>query len=263
MPICHIYESSGVEVKRFATESYHRTGSITVGRSSKCDISLKAFAKGYISRQHFILKRYPDFWEIRDTSHVGIVKNGNKIQQEHLSIGDIIRFGQLFFCYGDKTAPSEYDVTWEDDIRVTSCRAVLWPGVNSIGASADNYITVRLGDVSRKHGKITVNNDNISYQNDNRNIKTFINGALIDSNPVNITTNSRILLADIPINLEKVTRSSNDIVEANLGDNLPFEQSREMQQLQKRPVPLLAICALILSLGFFAFLLLMTYLLLS
>ncbi len=263
MPICHIYQSSGVEVKRFSTESYNRAGSISVGRSSKCDISLKDFAEGYISRRHFVLKRNPDFWEIQDTSHIGIVKNGDKIQRERLSIGDVIRFGQLFFCYGDKTIPSEYDITWEDEIRATPCRAVLWPGVNSIGASADNYITIRLGDVSRKHGKISVTSDEVSYQNANRNIKTFINGALIDSDPIKITTDSRILLADIPISLKKVTRVSNDIVEANLGDDLPLDQVLEMRQMQKRPVPFLAICLLIISLGFLAFLLLMTYLLLA
>lgn len=263
MPICHIYESSGVEVKRFSTESYNRAGLITVGRSSKCNISLKAFAQGYISRQHFILKRQADFWEIEDSSHVGLVKNGSKIELERLNIGDVIRFGQLFFCYGDKTAPSNFDITWEDDIRAISCRAVLWPGVNTIGASADNYITIRLGDVSRKHAQITVHDSNVMFQNASRNVKTFINNALIDHNPVKITTDSRIMLGDIDISLQKVSRASSDLVEANLSDDLPLEQSMESQHLQKRQLPFKIICLLVFCLGFLIFLLLLTYLLLG
>ncbi len=257
MPICHIYESSGTEVKRFSTESYNREGQITVGRSSKCTISLKAFAQGHISRRHFLLTRRGDFWEIQDTSHIGIVKDGNKISLERLAVGDVIRFGQLFFCYGDKTGPTDFDLTWEDDIRSASCRAVLWPGQNSIGASADNYITIRLGEVSRNHARITVNDDNVTFQNANRNIKTFIDGALLDHHPVKIKLDSRVMLGDISVTLKKVTRVSSDIVEANLAEALPLEQALEIQQWQKTTVPFKIICLLILCLGFLTFLLLM------
>ena len=263
MPICHIYESSGVEIKRFSTESYNRTGLITVGRSSRCDISLKALAKGYISRQHFTLKRQADSWIIEDCSHVGLVKDGNKITRERLNIGDVIRFGQLFFCYGDKTAPSDFDITWENDIRDVSCQAVLWPGVNTIGASADTYITIRLGDVSRNHAKITVTGSNVIFQNASRNVKTFIDDALIDHNPVKISTDSRIVLGDIAISLQKVNRTSSDLVEVYLGDDLPLDQALENQLQQKSQLPFKIICLLVLCLGFLIFLLFMTYILLS
>lgn len=77
-----------------------------VGRSSRCTISLKIFAESYISREHFLLDKRMGAWHIIDRSHIGIVKDMVKIKEAQLEVGDIIRFGQLFFCFGEDCSQS-------------------------------------------------------------------------------------------------------------------------------------------------------------
>ncbi len=268
MPVCHIYNSIGMRLVRFSTEHYAHSGRIMVGRSSHCTISLKAYAESYISREHFLLEKRMGVWHISDRSHIGIVKDTVKIKEAQLEIGDIIRFGQLFFCYGEKTGPSSYDMVWGAETIDADVRAVLWPGVNSIGASADNYITIRQGEVSRFHGKITVHSDNITFENSNRNIKTFINGALMEYRPVNLTTGTRIMLADIPIRLQKVTRVSSDLgsgsglsASGNAQAELTLEAAIAMQKSLRPRIPVLVLCLVLFSVGFLAFLMMMLYIL--
>ncbi len=269
MPVCHIYNSIGMRLVRFSTEHYAHSGRIMVGRSSHCTISLKAYAESYISREHFLLEKRMGAWFILDRSHIGIVKDTVKIQETQLEIGDIIRFGQLFFCFGEKTGPSVYDIVWGAETINADVRAVLWPGVNSIGASADNYITIRQGEVSRFHGKIIVHSDNVSFENSNRNIKTFINGTLIEYRPVNLTTGTSIMLGDIPIRLQKVTRVSNDmaagsgLISKGVGqqEELSLEAAIAMQKSMRPRVPVLVLCLVLFSVGFLAFLMILLYIL--
>ncbi len=269
MPVCHIYNSIGMRLVRFSTEHYAHSGRIMVGRSSHCTISLKAYAESYISREHFLLEKRMGTWYIFDRSHIGIVKDTAKIRDTQLEIGDVIRFGQLFFCFGEKTAPSNYDITWGAESTNADVRAVLWPGVNSIGASADNYITIRQGEVSRFHGKITVHGDSVTYENSNRNIKTFINGALMEYRQVSLTTGTRIILGDIPIRLQKVTRVSSDLSTGSglaagtgsLQEELSLEAAIAMQKSLRPRVPVLVLCLILFCAGSLVFLMIMLYIL--
>jgi len=253
-----------MKLVRFSTEHYVHTGRIMVGRSSHCTISLKIFAESYISREHFLLDKRMGVWHIIDRSHIGLVKDMVKIKEAQLEVGDIFRFGQLFFCFGEKTAPSPYEITWGAETSNAVVRGVLWPGMNSIGASADNYITIRQGNISRFHGKITVHDDNISFENCNRNIKTTINGALLENNPVSINTGTRIMLADIPIRLQKAERISNDLIidtNENQLKNISAEEALAIQSRIKTRVPFVVLCLIIFSLGFLTFLMVMLYIL--
>ena len=264
MPVCHIYNSIGMRLVRFSTEHYAHSGRIMVGRSSHCTISLKAYAESYISREHFLLEKRLGAWYITDHSHIGIVKDAVKIKEAQLGIGDIIRFGQLFFCFGEKTGPSPYDIVWGTETADRDMRAVLWPGVNSIGASADNYITIRQGEVSRRHGKITVHGDNVTFENSNRNIKTFINGALIDYHPVSLSIGTRIMLADTPIRLQKVTRESSNLdfdIGGQQREEISLEDAIAMQKSMRPRIPVMVLCLVLFSIGFLAFLMIMLYVL--
>ena len=267
MPVCHIYNSMGMRLVRFSTEHYAHSGRIMVGRSSHCTISLKAYAESYISREHFLLEKKMGAWHISDQSHIGIVKNAVKIKGALLEIGDVIRFGQLFFCFGEKTGPSSYDLLWDAESINNEGRAVLWPGVNSVGASADNYVTIRQGEVSRFHGKITVSGDKLSYENSNRNIKTFVNGALLELVPVAFSSGTRIMLGDTPIRLQKVIRASSDLDGSSLGasnlyqEELTLEAAIAMQKSMRPRLPLIVLCLILLSVGFLAFIMIMLYIL--
>lgn len=266
MPVCHIYNSVGMRLVRFSTEHYAHSGRIMVGRSSHCTISLKIYAESYISREHFLLEKKLGAWHIFDRSHIGIVKNAVKIKDAQLEVGDVIRFGQLFFCFGEKTGPSAYDLVWGAETTDDDVHAVLWPGVNSVGASADNYVTVRQGEVSRFHGKITVRGDSVIYENSNRNIKTFINGALMENLPVNFTTTTRLMLGDIPVHLQKVTRISDfdSGVGANVSstrEELSLEAAIAMQKSMRPRMPIVVLCLVLFSAGFLIFLMVMLYIL--
>ena len=161
MAVCRIYNMKGVEVKSFNTDYLRGLSRIVVGRSSHCDISLKHCAETCISREHFTLTKDGDGnWTIHDTSsRAGLYLNAEKITETRLVNGMVIRFGQLFFGYGDRCVPSRYSLSWQGDGGYE--HGALWNGVNSIGASHDNYVMVREGTVSRVHCFITITGEKI------------------------------------------------------------------------------------------------------
>lgn len=264
MPVCHIYNSSGMRLVRFNTEAYEQSGRISIGRSSSCSISLKRFAQSYISREHFVLDKRAGLWHIQDRSHIGIMKDAVKVKSAPLEEGDIFRFGQLFFCYGSTAGPSDYDLCWESEDFGHEGRAVLWPGVNSLGASKDNYVCIRQGEVSRFHALLSVKADSLSFENSNRNIVSFLDGTKLDTTPNRLSTRSRLILGDVPVHVQKVSRQ----VEADEGstaqsqEQLSPEEVLAMQAKLTRKIPFPLLCLLIFSFGFLAFLMIMLYILL-
>jgi predicted component of type VI protein secretion system len=211
MPICRIYSASGLELRRFNTGLFDSIGEITVGRSSQCDISLKALTYyTHISRLHFVLKREHGEWWIYDRSRVGIVKDCLKIQKYHLHEGDIIRFGQLFLAYGDKAGPGKYDIQWEDSESGDPMTAVVWPGANSIGASRDNYICVREGNISRFHGVITLKEDGrMTFRNINSQLMSRINNEFVtQTQSVDLHEGDRLSMADFSVNVVRGKRQT-------------------------------------------------------
>lgn len=210
MPICHIYNNKGVELIHFNTESFPELERIEVGRSSACDVSLKRVAESSISRKHFYLLRHTDgSWSIHDTSsRAGIVIDCAKVREAPLHNGTIVRFGQLFFGFGSKGVPSPYHLTWQNEESNITEFGVLWEGVNSVGASHDNYVTVRLGQVARFHCKITVHGNNIMVEPFSTMTSTFLNEERIEG-PSSITVDSLLTLSDIDTHLEMSQLPSN------------------------------------------------------
>lgn len=200
MTECRIYNTLGNLLTSFDTSATGPT--ITIGRSSKCTISLKGMVDTTISREHLVMERMLNKWTVTNKSRFGMFKSGLKYVTTELEEGDVIRFGKLFLCYGKTAQPAAYDISWEIEGEDGPQRAVLWPGLNSIGASNDNYITVRTPDVSRIHGYINVLSDRITYRHVAADNPSYINGEqVIGTDPVQIKVGDVITMAETSVTL--------------------------------------------------------------
>lgn len=224
MPLCYIYNSNGKELLRFSTEDFSGRSRITVGRSSKCDVSLKRLADSNISREHFYLSAdLHGQWSIHDTSRAGIVIDCAKVERAALLSGSIVRFGQLFFGFGERALPSHYYLTWfNSDLNVEQC-GCLWRGENSIGASRDNYVCIRLGAVSRFHCCISVNDAELTLANINPMVETAVNDEPLLQGHTRIKPGDVLLLGDVEVTVREKLAGS-----VRVGDILT------KQELKKR-----------------------------
>jgi len=204
MAICHIFNNKGVELLHFNTEDYPDLERIEVGRSSSCDVSLKRVAESSISRKHFYLQRHADgSWSIHDAgSRAGIIINCEKVKEAPIHNGTIVRFGQLFFGFGSKGVPTPYHLTWFNEDDNTTEFGVLWEGVNSVGASHDNYVTVRLGQVARFQCKMTVKGSTVTIEPFSTMTPVFLNEERVESRTI-VNVDSLITLTDIDVHLEQ------------------------------------------------------------
>lgn len=226
MTLCHIFDSTGQELSRFSTTTFEATGRVSVGRSSHCDISLKAFAEGYISRVHFLLTFSFGDWFIVDRSHIGLVYNGEKIKERKMAEGDVFRFGHLFLAFGDKAGPSPYDVTWTTEDGENR-RSVIWPGVNTIGYSEDNYITVREGSVARRHGLLSYTDELLEYENAHSHVNSYLNGRTV-TDKITLADGDMLSLADFPVSIVRSTRKPNYVEKAIFGELSEYGKRKQM-----------------------------------
>lgn len=207
MPTCHIYNTRGDELARFSTEELGWT--ITIGRSSKCDICLKGYAENNVSREHIYLHKVGSKWQLDSKGHSGVYLNGDKIESAPLEEGMVFRFSQLFLCVGEKCGPSQFDLVWEAATENNQHRAVIWPGVNTVGASRDNYITVRTDDVSRMHGKITETDGRLFYENLYSSVDSELNGIKV-TEKVEFNENDILSLALTDVHAVRAMRKGSD-----------------------------------------------------
>lgn len=199
MPECRIYNAQGTELAAFNTNDFGAI--ITVGRSSKCSVSLRTVADTSVSRHHLDIERQAFKWTVTNRSRYGMYKDGVKMATADLTEGSVFRFTKLFLCVGATAKPSSYDLTWDAQTENGQNRAVLWPGLNTVGASNDNYVTVRTMDVSRIHAYINVLQNRITFQNVNPDNPSYINGEDIGDEPVTIKPDDVIVMAETPVKL--------------------------------------------------------------
>ena len=219
MTECRIYNTLGNLLATFDTNNMPPV--ITIGRSSKCTISLKGVVDTTVSREHLVMERMLNKWTVTNKSRFGMFKSGIKFVTTELEEGDVIRFTKLFLCYGASARPAPYDISWNIEGEEAPQRAVLWPGLNSIGASNDNYITVRTPDVSRIHGYINVLSDRITYRHAAADNPSYINGEqIIGTDPVQIKAGDVITMADTSVTLVDAfrmqTNSASAIAQAKM-----------------------------------------------
>jgi len=167
------------------------------------------------------MERMLNKWTVTNKSRFGMFKSGIKFVTTELEEGDVIRFTKLFLCYGTTARPAAYDITWEIEGEEGVQRAVLWPGLNSIGASNDNYITVRTPDVSRIHGYINVLSDRITYKPATQDNPSYLNGEeILGGDPVQIKAGDVITMAETSVTLVDAyriqTNSASAIAQAKM-----------------------------------------------
>lgn len=180
MPLCRIFNSDGSELLHFHTDAFGGLRRIAVGRSSQCQVCLKNVAETTISREHFRLERSGDDWRIVDAdSRAGVVYNCEKIRSMRLDTGMVLRFGRLYLGFGDKALASTFRLEWENPLGETEY-GLLWPGKNSVGASRDNYVTIRLGDIARYHLIAEVQGGQLYISPISPMAQCWVNGTLVD-----------------------------------------------------------------------------------
>lgn len=205
MPVCRVYDAAGKELSQCSTDAFLPFAKIFFGRSSQCDVSLKAVADSNISRQHFYVQEsMTKQWGIYDNdSRAGIILNGHKVKSADLYDGTVIRFGQLFFTFGDKGVPSHFRLTWTDRNGQIQ-RAYLWEGVNTIGASHDNYVTIREGNVSRFHCNIVVHGNEVELRQTNSMLDLDVNGEPISQGSAALKSGDTFTMSGFPVEIEWV-----------------------------------------------------------
>ena len=215
MPVCTIFNTFGNVLKSFDTHDYGRT--ITIGRSEECDICLLGITDNTVSRRQLVLKKSGSIWNLENVGHATLFKNGEEMESAETKEGDVFRFSGYFLCMGPKTGPSKYELAWTFDTENRQKRGVLWPGVNIIGSSKENEITIRNEEISRHHGKVTVEGDQVFYEKAHDSCRVSINGRSIGKKKVQITMDDEIVLGtDCPITLTKNTRKSIKKVQGNV-----------------------------------------------
>ena len=94
MTECRIYNTLGNLLATFDTNTMGPV--ITIGRSSKCTVSLKGVVDTTVSREHLVMERMLNKWTVTNKSRFGMFKSGIKFVTTELEEGDVIRFTKLF-----------------------------------------------------------------------------------------------------------------------------------------------------------------------
>lgn len=204
MPHCTIYDTHADKLAIFDTEPFG--SQITIGRSSHCTISLKGVANNTISGEQLVLQRTAFGWKLRNVGRAAMYKDCVKVEEAELNEGDIFRVGYLFFTYGHTAQPSTFNLTWDCETEDGNTSGALWPGLNSIGASRDNSVTVRTMDVSRIHAFINVQGNELTIRGASLNNSTLVNGVDIEDREVPLRPNDEIQMAETKVRLVSTIR---------------------------------------------------------
>lgn len=249
MPICSIYNTLGEKLRSFNTVEFGWT--VTIGRSSQCDVSLKGLCDNNVSREHIFLRRTGMTWVLESRGHSGVYYNAQKIQSMVIEDGMIFRFSQLFLCIGEKTGPSPFDLTWEAETENNQHHAIIWPGINSIGASRDNYITVRTEDIARVHGRITYKDERLFYEDLHTTRGSQINDIEVYDNTVELYEGDDLVLGETHINIIHPVRAQRQAVINNTVAAVNQQQEQKKKKKTKAGLITITILAVILFLLIF------------
>ena len=205
--LCHIYNTQGFELKKFNTDLLGN--SFILGRSDSCEVSLRSLNDRTISRVHLVFTRKGSNWSFVCKGRSGCRLNGEDVQKGVIAEGQVYRISQLFLAIGEKTGPSPFECTWDAMTEDNMHRSVLWYGVNTIGASRDNYQTVRRDDISRVHAKIIVKRDDtMQIEGLYRGRYTAVNDVPVVGAPAELKEGDTITLGETDISVKRSLRLS-------------------------------------------------------
>ncbi|MBR4674057.1 MAG: FHA domain-containing protein [Victivallales bacterium] len=254
MPDCSIYNYLGERLRHFKLTT--TDWNVVIGRSSSCDITLKGMVDNTVSREHIRLKRSGVNWVLESIGNCGVFLNAERIQSAPLEDGSVFRFSQYFLCVGEKTRPSPFDVVCDEHTDDNRHRSVIWPGVNTIGASKDNYITVRTEDVARIHGKIFSNGENLEYEGLHASYESSINGVSVGTARTELKEGDELMLADTPVRIVRGIRSQ--ILSGSAFDNdlrSPNNTMSSVKRVAKTPFGWVIVLLIIILLFLLIFIL--------
>ena len=205
MPDCSIYNYLGERLRHFklGTTEFN----VVIGRASSCDVSLKGVVDNTVSREHIRIKRNGVNWMLESIGNCGVFLNAERIKSAPLVDGSVFRFSQYFLCVGEKTKPSPFDVVCDEHTEDNRHRSVIWPGVNTIGASKDNYITVRTEDVARIHGKIFSDGERLEYEGIHSSYESAINGVSVGTARTELKEGDELMMAETTVRIVRGVRS--------------------------------------------------------
>jgi len=215
MPDCSIYNYQGKRLRHFKLGA--SDWNVTIGRGSTCEVCLKGVVDNTVSREQIQLKRSGVNWMLETVGNCGIFLNGERIQSAPLEDGSVFRFSQYFLVVGEKTKPSPFDVVCDEHTEDGRHRSVIWPGVNTIGSSKDNYITVRTEDVARIHGKFFATGDHLEYEGLHSSYESALNGVSIGTKRTEVKEGDELMLAETTIRIVRAIRTQAQ--NGNLMDN--------------------------------------------
>lgn len=230
MPDCSIYNYLGKRLRHFKLGP--SDWNVTIGRGSTCEVCLKGVVDNTVSREHIVLKRSGINWVLESVGNCGVFLNAERIQSAPLEDGSVFRFSQYFLCVGEKCKPSPYDVVCDEHTDDGKHRSVIWPGVNTIGSSKDNYITVRTEDVARIHGKIFSTGEHLEYEGLHTSYESALNGVSIGTNRTELKEGDELLMAETTVRIVRAVRvqASNSSMMDNdlLNPNNPLSSAKRI-----------------------------------
>ena len=241
MPVCTIYNTFGNVLKSFDTHDYGRT--ITIGRSEECDICLMGITDNTVSRNQLVMKKNGSVWTLENVGHAVLFRDGEEVESAETKEGEVYRFSGYFLCMGPKTGPRKYELTWTFETENRQKRGVLWPGVNIVGSSKENEVTIRTEEISRHHAKVTVEEDHVYFEKAHDSCRVNINGHSIGKKKVPISVEDEIILGtDCQVTLAKNTRKAVVKVQgAVAGQNLQTNKPKSNSTLAVLVIILLAV----------------------
>jgi len=179
---CKIYTQTGGEIASFCPADPQWSGSISVGRSSRCAVSLKHLegVDNTVSRTHFSIVKRGGAWYITPaSSSSAMYVDGEKvIRAIAVQHGLTVQFGNCSLNVEDEQQLSGYSLMWREESGEVKARR-LSEGTSKIGTSTQCTMVVNHKGCSRFHAEITILGDDIRIKDLGSTNGTYVNGRTI------------------------------------------------------------------------------------
>lgn len=180
MSICQIYDKQEREVISFSLDDPRWNGSISVGRSPKCAVSLEILPKDSgVADSHFAIVKGPEGWMIVSAAAERPVKvNGEETGEAALNENDVVEFGSCRMVVAPQPRESDFILTLSPDTP-EEARYILRAGSNSVGAAESCDIVIRDAELIDRHAIIAVDGQRLTLENLAGENGAYVNGARV------------------------------------------------------------------------------------